>query len=472
MAKNILIFSDGTGQAGGLKPDQVLSNVYKLYRATRVNPDNTIDPAAQVAFYGAGLGTDNDEGSIPIRSIKLYRKMLSGATGTGISRHIADCYEAIIKHYEPGDRIYLFGFSRGAYTARCVGGVLSLCGVPTRGADGGSVPRFGRALRSIADEAVGSVYEHGSGKAAVEKYTKERVEKARRFRQKYGSGDAQGQANVVPYFIGVFDTVAALGSAGLFRVAVTTLLLTLLVGLAAIAAYVLAAMFGVGFWPCLLVLAALSGVGALALHLRENLKIIRNYPKPGKYSWHIVSWRLNFYNTFLNKRVCYARHAMAIDEDRENFPRVEWDVEGDPVRFEVDKPEWLKQVWFAGNHSDIGGSYPEDESRLSDIALQWMLDEATALPDPIQVDRSKLHLFPLATGMQHCEVGSMRDWYWGWVPDRLRLVWSIKQRHIADEALLHPTVLARFALPFVFKYGTKQPYRPSNLAAHKKIVVV
>lgn len=469
MAKNILIFSDGTGQAGGLKPDQALSNVYKLYRATRVNPDNIINPDDQVAFYDAGLGTDNDEGSIPFRPIKLYRKMLSGATGTGISRNIADCYEAIIKHYEPGDRIYLFGFSRGAYTARCVGGVLSLCGVPTRGADGGNVPRFGSALRSIADEAVGSVYEHGSGKEAAEKYTKERVEKARRFREKYGSGDAHGQANVLPYFIGVFDTVAALGSAGLFRVVVTGLLLALLVGLAAIVAYVLASIFGVGFWFGFSVLAALSGAGALAMHLRANLKIIRDYPSPGKHSWHIVSWRLNFYNTFLNKRVRYARHAMAIDEDRENFPRVRWDVEGNLVRYGVDEPEWLKQVWFAGNHSDIGGSYPEDESRLSDIALQWMLEEATALPDPIHVDRSKLHLFPSAAGMQHCEVGSMRDRYWGWVPDRLRLVWSIKQRQVLDEAPLHATVHERFALPSVFKYGIKQPYRPANLAAHKNI---
>jgi uncharacterized protein (DUF2235 family) len=469
MAKNILIFSDGTGQAGGLKPDQALSNVYKLYRATRVNPDNTINPDDQVAFYDPGLGTDNDEGSIPFRPIKLYRKMLSGATGTGISRNIADCYEAIIKHYEPGDRIYLFGFSRGAYTARCVGGVLSLCGVPTRGADGGNVPRFGSALRSIADEAVGSVYEHGSGKEAAEKYTKERVEKARRFRQKYGSGDAHGQANVLPYFIGVFDTVAALGSAGLFRVVVTGLLLAMLVGLAAIVAYVLASIFGVGFWFGFSVLAALSGAGALALHLRANLKTIRDYPNPGHFSWHVVSWRLNFYNTFLNKRVRYARHAMAIDEDRENFPRVKWDVEGDLVRYGDGAPDWLRQVWFAGNHSDIGGSYPEDESRLSDIALQWMLEEATALPDPIHVDKSKLHLFPSAAGMQHCEVGSMRDRYWEWVPDRLRLVWSIKQRQVLDEAPLHATVLERFALPSVFKYGIKQPYRPANLAAHKNI---
>ena len=60
MPKTILIFSDGTGQAGGLKPDQHLSNVYKLFRATRVGPDSPVDPAAQIAFYDAGLGTKKE----------------------------------------------------------------------------------------------------------------------------------------------------------------------------------------------------------------------------------------------------------------------------------------------------------------------------------------------------------------------------------------------------------------------------
>ena len=58
MKKNIVIYSDGTGQVGGLKPDQRLSNIYKMFRATRVSPINNIDPKHQVAFYDAGLGTE------------------------------------------------------------------------------------------------------------------------------------------------------------------------------------------------------------------------------------------------------------------------------------------------------------------------------------------------------------------------------------------------------------------------------
>ena len=63
----------------------------------------------------------------------------------------------------------------------------------------------------------------------------------------------------------------------------------------------------------------------------------------------------------------------------------------------------FKQMWFAGSHSDVGGSYPETESRLSDIALAWMVGEAEYLPHPIRIDRSVLKLYPDAAGGQHNE---------------------------------------------------------------------
>lgn len=62
MAKNILIFSDGTGQAGGIAFDEDRTNIYKLYRATRCGPDSCINPDEQVAFYDPGLGSPADGG--------------------------------------------------------------------------------------------------------------------------------------------------------------------------------------------------------------------------------------------------------------------------------------------------------------------------------------------------------------------------------------------------------------------------
>lgn len=81
MPKNILIFSDGTGQAGGLAPDQTLSNIYKFYRAARVGPENRIDPDVQVAFYDPGLGTDIDaSGRFRTRVARRIRGFASSAT--------------------------------------------------------------------------------------------------------------------------------------------------------------------------------------------------------------------------------------------------------------------------------------------------------------------------------------------------------------------------------------------------------
>lgn len=118
MPKNVVVFADGTGQAGGVRPDQRLSNVYKLYRASRSGPDSSVDPSAQIAFYDAGLGTDDDSAGAPTQFFRWLRKLLASVTGRGITRNIADCYEFVLNNYDSGDRIMLFGFSRGAYSPR------------------------------------------------------------------------------------------------------------------------------------------------------------------------------------------------------------------------------------------------------------------------------------------------------------------------------------------------------------------
>jgi uncharacterized protein (DUF2235 family) len=64
IAKNILIYSDGTGMAGGIRFDEDRTNIYKLYRATRCGPDSCINPNEQIAFYDPGLGSPADGGFI------------------------------------------------------------------------------------------------------------------------------------------------------------------------------------------------------------------------------------------------------------------------------------------------------------------------------------------------------------------------------------------------------------------------
>jgi hypothetical protein len=120
-------------------------------------------------------------------------------------------------------------------------------------------------------------------------------------------------------------------------------------------------------------------------------------------------------------------------------------------------------MWFAGNHSDIGGSYPETESRLSDIALQWMVEQATQIPDPVIIDTTKLNLFPDPADMEHCEICSVLDLYPSWFPPRWRRSWNEKARPDIPLSACHPTVLQRIELPAIHKLGVTQAYRPEPL---------
>jgi len=115
--KNIILCADGTGnndvKARG-------TNVFKLYEAIDRNghkSDSTATP--QVAFYDDGVGTSK---FIPLR-------LLGGAVGWGFSQNIKDLYTELAHAYELGDKIYLFGFSRGAYTVRTLAGLIQCCGI-------------------------------------------------------------------------------------------------------------------------------------------------------------------------------------------------------------------------------------------------------------------------------------------------------------------------------------------------------
>ena len=408
MVKNILVFSDGTGQAGGLTPDEKLTNVYKLFRATRCGPDSDIDPEAQLAFYDPGIGSPADGANIKISWARWLYNVACQATGLGLTRNIQDCYAAIVRMYRPGDRIYLFGFSRGAYTVRCLGGVLGLCGIPTQMKDGSPLKRDPNSVTDIASEAVKQVYQYGSS-IKGDPLQAAREELARKFRTSYAC-DENGQANVVPYFIGVWDTVAALKGSWLQSsgLAVAALVATALV--AWFVQFFWASVVGpIAFWPVFGVLLAIVVLALLLAYLVTHI----NLPKAsGASAPHLSGFSMEFYDTNLNPRVLFARHAMSIDENRADFARVPWNLPAGTQDIGADGSIALpfKQVWFAGNHSDIGGGYSENESRLSDIATHWMVEQATEIPQPILVDRSLLRLFPSCAGPQHDEVKAGVNW--------------------------------------------------------------
>ena len=450
MPRNIVIYSDGTGQRGGLYFDERRTNVYKMYRATRAGPDTSINAIKQVAFYDAGIGSR--PGSIDsIAGIgRGIFKYLSQATGLGIDKNIIDCYTAILRLYRPGDRIFLLGFSRGAYTVRSLSGVLAVCGIPQKGPGGSALNYSDGKLRRIATEAVKGVYGYTSSvdpKQATPRQielNRQRLVLAQHFRQKYGCGHP-GSMRGHPYFIGVFDTVASVGE-------MSSLFIAALMVLGVIAAFAgLVTLVGTAFVTAFLSFVTMGAAIAFLLLLVPRVRWLRNLP--GVKWWksiHFTEPRRRFNDVSLNPCVHYARHAIAIDERRHAFQRVPW---GKPGVWFRRRHTWFKQVWFAGNHSDVGGSYPENESRLSDIALKWMADEADKVG--LLLDRNYLRPSPDPVGEQHDEARGFL----------FRFARKL-QREPKVDAPLHPSVIERFQARAVLQCDRFAPYLPEGLRKH------
>jgi len=349
LGKNIVIFSDGTGQRSGLLFDERRSNIYKLYRATRCGPDISINPTEQLAFYDPGIATLPAGIGFVDAIIRKAYNLVSQATGLGLTEIIVDCYAAIVRLWQPGDRIFLFGFSRGAYTIRCVAAVLALCGAPTRMKDGSQLRRDEATAGKIAREAVKKVYQHVSS-PRDNKYLPQRTALAAKFRSEYGS-DSNGKSNAYPHFIGVFDTVAAIANYDSL-VLVATLTVALVVALSSILWF----FFGhFWFWVPCFVLASI--VIAVVAYLVTHIKVAFCLEQ---YTWwetlHLTAARMKFYDEQLDPNVGWARHALAIDEHRADFDRVPWGDQKTVREIAPEEPDWLQQFWFAGDHADVGAA--------------------------------------------------------------------------------------------------------------------
>ncbi len=166
--KRLVVCSDGTWNAADARHP---TNVVRLSRAIR--PADAAG-VAQPLLYDRGVGTGN-----------LPDRLLGGVLGLGLTRNVEDGYRFLVQHYEPGDRVYLFGFSRGAYTVRSLAGLLRNAGLLRREHAG----RVAEAMR---------LYRGSAHPDAPE---------AQRFR-------AEHAHEVGCTFLGVWDTVGALGIPG------------------------------------------------------------------------------------------------------------------------------------------------------------------------------------------------------------------------------------------------------------------
>ena len=112
--KRLVVCSDGTWNRADAKNP---TNVVKLYRSVQLQAGDV----PQIPWYEPGVGTGN----------RLSRA-LGGATGLGLTQNIEDAYRFLVRNYQPGDEVYMFGFSRGAYTARSLGGLIRNSGILRR----------------------------------------------------------------------------------------------------------------------------------------------------------------------------------------------------------------------------------------------------------------------------------------------------------------------------------------------------
>ena len=351
-AKNVVLCCDGT--ANQIASDH--TNVAKLFGVLEKSD-------RQVAYYHAGLGTMEAAGALtPIT--RVISRLWGLAFGLGISGDVCDAYAFLTKHYEPGDRVYLFGFSRGAYTVRVLASLLHACGLLTVGGEA-LTPYLLRMLTSISNAA------NRNGES----------DSARLFETIQWARAHVARSECPVYFCGVWDTVSSVG-------------------------------------------------------------------------WYENPMRVPY--SASNPSIQIGRHAIAIDERRAFFRTNLWHLGADPAK--PTGPHDLKQVWFAGVHSDVGGGYPEAESGLAKIALDWMLREAGGaglFTVRAEVDKvmggappyvppspnAKMHE-SLQGAWRLAEFIPKRHWDWAQQRETHRMN-LFRRRTIPEGAVIHQSVFSR-----------------------------
>jgi uncharacterized protein (DUF2235 family) len=360
MPKNIVICCDGTGNEFGIQN----SNVVKLYKMLVRSPE-------QLAFYHPGVGTMGARNALTSIG-KWWTQAIGLAFGYGISDNVADAYLFLMRRFQPGDRVFVFGFSRGAYTARALCGMLHIIGLLAE--DNEALVPYAIRMMKLKEFGVAADFKRTFAIASACK----------------------------PYFLGVWDTVASVG-------------------------------------------------------------------------WVYNAVKFPYTRAAKNEDLQIVRHAISIDERRAFFRQ---NLFGPPHDAQQD----IQEVWFAGVHSDVGGSYPEPESQLSKISLQWMVCEAERAGLMLNPGRKADVLGgkppyvapdPLTTNQHE----SLRRWWWiaevwpkvvskqkddGSWGKTLRVNLG-RRRWIAAGSTVHRSVEERLA-------GAKPFYRPSNLPEQRQVV--
>ncbi|WP_137935043.1 T6SS phospholipase effector Tle1-like catalytic domain-containing protein [Mesorhizobium comanense] len=299
-SRNIVVFADGTGNSAA---KAFKTNVWRLYQALDLAGGD------QIAVFSDGVGTSQFK---PFEIIGL-------ALGFGVKRRVLALYKFLCLNYREGDRIFAFGFSRGAFTIRVLVGMIAREGL----VDFKSEEELDRnalaAYRAYRPKAFGSklpwvVFARYIRDRAVDLWNE--ITGSRSYKQAQQQAPAFRSASEIRIaFVGVWDTVAAYG-----------------------------------------------------LPVDELTKAVNKWV-----------WPMTFEKRGLLDAVDCARQAFSIDDERRTFFPIPWNEPAPALKaaaHEGTQPAdpRLLQVWFAGCHANVGGGYPDD--RLAHIPLCWMIGEA------------------------------------------------------------------------------------------------
>lgn len=334
MGKQIVVCFDGTWN----DPTES-TNVHRLFDALEAGPAMQLyTPVGPLDGPGGALPYRQREGDQllafyleGVGATGLHESWLDGALGLGLHRRVLHAYVLLSRHYVAGDKLWLFGFSRGAWSARSLAGLLARTG-----------------LLSAND----------AGAPDAMAVAQQRWLRSKRRNEALPEGTA--------YWLAHDDCPVRL----------------------------------VGVWDT---------VGALGVPFFNGTKLIDQAERQS----------FDFADLALSPRVAHGRQALAIDENRRDFEPTLWTSR-----------TGVQQVWFAGSHADVGGGYTH--TGLSDIALQWMIDEAHQLG--LAVNPKRLLPMPQPDPLQDRHDESRR---------RLWQMRPVEPRAVPTDAELHPSVFTR-----------------------------
>lgn len=303
-----MLLSDGTRNSAA---KLFKTNVWRLYGALDLS-----DAGRQVAYYDDGIGTSS------FRPLAV----LGGIMGFGLKRNVLDLYRFACRTYRPGDRIFGFGFSRGAFTIRIVAGFIAREGL---------VPYAGNEAQLARDalaayRAFRRRFNVTGGLVGPLRWVRDRLARSWRRLRGLPQFDPSTQIQVdAIHFLGVWDTVAAYGGP------------------------IEEVTRGIDYWlwplsmPDRFMSAKVRrACQALALDDERNA------------FWPVL-WDESQVSDVKGLRPMMER----------------WVPPAHPNLPDIDRQR-LSQVWFTGMHSDVGGGYARDG--LSYVVLDWMLDRALA----------------------------------------------------------------------------------------------